>query len=232
MVFRALVAGARFRRGVFAQKRGHVTEGANEPSGGDALLPAAASAHAVDARRYCHPIQAGVHEVTVRPIDPSDADRAQAFVAGLSYASRYSRFFHALKSLSPAMLKRFVGTHQHVQVILVGLVVVQGRQIIVAEARYCVGRDGTVEIAVAVADAWQRRGIATVLLNMLERIAAANGVTQFTALSFAVNAAFLKFALAYGFRTCRDADPAYLRFQKHIDTTTCTPELGDFAMSN
>ena len=42
----------------------------------------------------------------------------------------------------------------------------------IAEARYAVNADGaSADIALAVADQWQRRGIATELMATLERIA-------------------------------------------------------------
>lgn len=72
-----------------------------------------------------------------------------------------------------------------------------------------------------IADAWQRRGVGTALLEMLERIAAATGVTRLTSESFAVNETFLSFARRFGFKIRPDdTDRSFLRIEKHIGECT------------
>jgi acetyltransferase len=172
---------------------------------------------AIDARMFCHPIHTGVGQVTVRPIAPGDADMVLAFVGNLSDTSRYFRFFQPLKVLSPSMLKRLTCIDDPAQVTLVAVVVTAGRKSIIGEARYC-GVDGgvTAEIAIVVADEWQRRGLGRRLLRMLERIAIANGITRLTGESFASNDKFRSFAQASGFETWSHRDPSYVRFEKGI----------------
>ena len=163
------------------------------------------------------PIRTSIGEVMVRPIGPGDADMVQAFVGGLSGNSRYFRFFQSLKRLPPGMLDRFTSIDHRTHMALVGVALVEGQQSIVAEARYAVNGDGvTAEIAVVVADAWQRRGIATGLLGLLERIAAANGVTRLTGETFAVNEKFVSFARASGFDIWPDSDLGQLRIEKNL----------------
>ena len=173
-------------------------------------------------RRFCHPIRTGIDEVMVRPIGPEDADMAQSFVGNLSATSRYFRFFQTLKGLSPGMLERFTCIDHRTHMALVGIALVQGRQSIVAEARYAMNVErGTADIAIAVTDAWQRRGVATGLLDILERMAAATGVTRLTGESFAVNETFLSFARAFGFRIRPDdTDRRVLRVEKQIGECT------------
>lgn len=170
------------------------------------------------ARLLCHPIRTGIGEVMVRPIGLGDADLAQAFVASLSATSSYFRFFQPLKALPPTMLERFVRVDR-AHLALVGVALVHGRKNIVGEARYAVNDDGvTADFAVAIADQWQRHGVATGLLEMLERIAATTGVTRLAGESFAVNETFLSFARAFGFRIRPDAaDRSFMRVEKDID---------------
>lgn len=174
-------------------------------------------------RMFCHPIHTGIGEVLVRPIGPGDADMAQAFVDGLSATSRYFRFFATLKGLSPSMLDRFIRADHPNHLALVGIAGVQGRQSIVGEARYALNNDGaTADIAVVIADAWQRRGVGKGLLEMLERIAAATGVARLTGESFAVNETFLSFARGFGFKIRPDeTDRSFLRIEKQIGS--CLP---------
>ncbi len=154
----------------------------------------------------------------MRPISPADAGLAQAFVTGLSGTSRYFRFFQALRCLSPAMLDRFTRVDHVTHVALAGVVNVDGQPTMVAEARYAVSADGTsAEIALAVADLWQRRGLATELMATLERIAVAAGITRLTGECLAVNEGFVGLARSLGFRVYADAsDRSLLQIEKNI----------------
>lgn len=170
-------------------------------------------------RMFCRPILTGIGEVMVRPVAPGDADMAQGFVDSLSATSRYFRFFQSIKVLSPGMLERFTHVDHRTHLALVGVALVRGRQSIVGEARYALNEDGvSADFAVAVADPLQRRGIATGLIEMLERIAAATGVTRLTGECFAVNETFVSFARAVGFQIRSDAaDRSFVRIEKRID---------------
>ncbi len=175
-----------------------------------------------DCRMPCRPIRTGEGEVAVRPINPADAELVQAFVTGLSGTSRYFRFFQALKSLSPGMLDRLTRVDQVNHVALAGIARLDGRPSMVAEARYAVGSGGTTaEIALAVADQWQRRGIATELLATLERVAAAAGITRFTGECLAVNDPFVSLVRTLGYRVYPDAsDRRLLQIEKYIGEST------------
>jgi acetyltransferase len=88
----------------------------------------------------------------------------------------------------------------------------------VAEARYAVAADGrSAEFALAVADRWQRRGLATQMMARLERMAVAAGITRFTGECLAINEGFVRLArsLAYGVHADRD-EPSLLRTEKDI----------------
>jgi acetyltransferase len=177
-------------------------------------------------RMFCRPISTGIGEVAVRPIMPDDADRARLFIEGLSGTSRYFRFLQALRSPSPAMLERFVRIDQVTEMVLVGVASVDGRESIVGEVRYAMNPDGeSADFAIAVADAWHRRGVGTSLFLMLERIAVAAGVARFTGEGFAVNGTFRNFAQAVGFRTWPDqADRTFVRVEKRLGDGEGWPE--------
>lgn len=169
-------------------------------------------------RIYCRPIHTGFGQVGVRPIKPTDAHLAQAFVSGLSGTSRYFRFFQSLQCLSPAMLDRFTRMDHVTHTALAGIIDLDGTPCMVAEARYAVDADGsTAEVALAVADQWQRRGIATQLMATLERIAVAAGITRLTGECLAVNEGFAGLARSIGFQVQSDAsDRSLLQIEKHI----------------
>jgi len=169
-------------------------------------------------RMFCRSIYTGNGEITVRPIGPADAELVQTFVTDLSGTSRYFRFFQALKSLSPGMLDRLTRVDQVKHVALAALAKLDDRSVMVAEGRYAVRLDGTTaEIALAVADQWQRRGIASELLTMLERIAAAAGITRLAGECLVVNEPFVSLARTLGYRVHPDAgDRRILQIEKHI----------------
>lgn len=175
-----------------------------------------------DCHMFCRPILTGYGEVAVHPISPADAEVVQAFFTGLSGTSRYFRFFQPLKSLSPGMLDRLTRVDQVNHVALAGVARVDGRASMVAEARYAVGPDGTTaEIALAVADRWQRRGIATEMLATLERIAAAAGILRFTGECLAVNDPFVGLVRMLDYRVYPDvSDGRLLQIEKYIGEGT------------
>jgi acetyltransferase len=171
----------------------------------------------IDARMFCRPIHTGVGQVAVRPIVPGDAGMIQEFVGNLSGTSRYFRFFQPLQRLSPSMLKRFTCVDCQKHVALVAVTSIEEEKEIIGEARYVNIDDGaTAEIALVVADEWHCLGVGTGLLDILERIAAANGIARLTGEALALNETFRSFARVSGFQTWPHRDPAYYRFGKDI----------------
>ena len=139
--------------------------------------------------------------VTIRSTRPDDASIAQDFVRGLSPEARYFRFMGAVRELTPQMLSRFVRIDPASEVALVA-VTSQGRaprQL--GECRYavCPG-SADCEFAVAVLDAWQRRGLGQRLLSELIGIARSRGLRAMIGEVFATNAAMLALALKLGFK--------------------------------
>jgi acetyltransferase len=170
-----------------------------------------------DSRMFCHQIFTGAGRVVVRPIDPGDAAMMQDFVAELSGASRYCRFFQPLTQLPPSMLARLVNVDHRTHVAIAGVAQTQGKERIVGEARYCTGDDvDGAEVAIVVADKWQRLGLGAALLGILERIAIANAITRLTGATLPFNDSFVSFARASGFEIWPDPTRCFLRFEKDI----------------
>ena len=102
--------------------------------------------------------------IALRPIVAQDREAFHAFVKGLSPESRTHRFLAPVRELAPAALAALTQPDQAQHV---GLVAHDGAGI-VGEARYvALGESGRGEFAIAVADAWQRRGIGARLLGDL-----------------------------------------------------------------
>jgi acetyltransferase len=108
--------------------------------------------------------------VTVRPIEPRDAECLQAYVRGLSRESRHNRFLGTLNELSRAELSRLCQLDRENQAALMAESEIDSVRTTIGEARYAMLHDTSqCEIALSVTDAWQRQGLGSFLVDILER---------------------------------------------------------------
>jgi acetyltransferase len=146
--------------------------------------------------------------VVIRPIRPEDAEIEREFVSSLSPESRYMRFMSALKELTPAMLARFTQVDYDREMALVAVTLEGARERQVGVCRYVVNPDGaSCEFALAVAEAWQRRGLGGHLMERLIEIARARGLKRMNAQIFSANTGMLHLVTTLGF-TLADAPGA------------------------
>jgi acyl-CoA synthetase (NDP forming)/RimJ/RimL family protein N-acetyltransferase len=114
----------------------------------------------------------------VRPVVPADAPALRDFLAGLSENSRWLRYFTLGVNLDAAAQRAAAGDRPEGY----GLIVTIGSdERVVAHAVFEVERPGRAEVAFAVADEMQGRGLATLLLAHLAQVASARGIHEFTA---------------------------------------------------
>lgn len=143
---------------------------------------------------------AGGERVVVRPVLPQDADLTSAFFRELPATSRYDRFLGPMQGLPPELVARFTRVDYADHLALVAEVFAAGSEIVIAEARYVRAADMTsAEFAVSVADAWQGKGLASLMLAKLACRAAAQGITRLTGETLAGNARMLHLARKAGF---------------------------------
>jgi acyl-CoA synthetase (NDP forming)/RimJ/RimL family protein N-acetyltransferase len=113
----------------------------------------------------------------VRPIRPEDADGIRRFHARQSPESIYMRFFAPIKQLSERDIQRFTHVDYIDRVALVATV----RGEIIGIARYDKLDETTAEVAFNISDAFQGRGVGSVLLEHLAAIAQEKGISRFVA---------------------------------------------------
>ncbi len=124
-----------------------------------ACAPQRYPAHLVASRRL-----ADGTAIVIRPIQPEDDAIERAFISGLSSDTRYNRLLGARK-LTPEEIRRLTRIDYAQEMAFVA-VTGQGAQLrLLGVARYVRDADAAAEFAVVVADAWQRKGLGTVLLN-------------------------------------------------------------------
>jgi GNAT superfamily N-acetyltransferase len=132
----------------------------------------------------------------VRSTRPSDRKALETFMLGLSEESRYFRFF-SLCINSARMVEGSIGDDPQLRYSLVAMVGVEGP--IVGHAIYIATGPDRAEVAFAVSDQFQKKGIATTLLRQLAQVATAAGITSFEAFVLPQNHHMLSVFRASGF---------------------------------
>ncbi|MDZ7732881.1 MAG: GNAT family N-acetyltransferase [Acidimicrobiia bacterium] len=118
--------------------------------------------------------------VLLRPIQPDDKAELQRGFERLSRESRYKRFFSAVSRLTEKQLAYFTEIDYHDHFAWVALVTDREEARGVAVGRYIRLRDEpeAAEIALAVVDEYQGRGLGRHLLEALVETAYANGIRR------------------------------------------------------
>ena len=128
----------------------------------------------------------------IRPIGPSDGELLRAFYSGLSPDSREARFHGAAPGIGETTARFFCGPdHEHREG-LVACVAEPGDDCRIV-GHLCLEPlpDGSVEMAIAVSDAWQNHGLGTRLLAEAFTWAEAHRVQRLTASVRVGNAAIM-----------------------------------------
>lgn len=121
-------------------------------------------------------------KVLLRPIVPEDEPLLHEAVAAMSERTVYFRFFSPIKRMSDAMAHRLAVVDYNDRFAIVATTHrPNGKERIVGVARYDRARGTDVaEVALAVIDEFQRRGLGAQLLSELARVARAHGIRSFS----------------------------------------------------
>lgn len=132
-------------------------------------------------------LAAGAEALLIRPIEPDDKQAMVEGFAHLSGESRYRRFLAPHGRLTAAELQYFTEVDHHDHEALVAVDESTGAG--VGVARYVRGTEDerVAELAVAVVDEWQGRGVGTRLVDALADRAREEGITSFSGLVLADN---------------------------------------------
>lgn len=131
----------------------------------------------------------------IRAIQADDAPRLQALHARLSPESVYLRFLEQLKVLPAHEAQRLASVDYQTRMALVAVREDDLEQII-GVARYAVAdsaRPDAAEAAIVVEDAFQGRGLGTILVDRLVKYAQAHGIRAFLASVHHSNSEILRF---------------------------------------
>jgi acetyltransferase len=153
--------------------------------------------------------------ITIRPIRPEDAAIEGDFVRNLSDESRYFRFMDSLRELSPQMLSHFTRVDYDRHMALIAVVSDAERETEIAVARYIMTDDGSsCEFAIVVADAWQRKGLGSLLMRHLMEAARRRGLRTMFGDVLASNHGMLEMTRRLGFHArFDDGDTRLMRVE-------------------
>mgnify|MGYP001812713239 CR=1 FL=1 len=128
-----------------------------------------------------------------RPLLPSDEIAYRNFFYSLQEKTIYMRFFYRMRSFSHEVVQNhWASVDYHKNMSIIGLVQKGGHQEIVAIGSYAYDREQVAEIAFVVREDYQSMGIASYLLQVLERIARENNYTHFQASVLRENSAMIQ----------------------------------------
>jgi GNAT superfamily N-acetyltransferase len=156
--------------------------------------------------------------VTVRFVEPRDAEALQDYFRSLTTRSRYNRFLGATRELPPSVLEDFIHIGEADRFSVVATMLVEGRETIVGEARYAFdSATASIEFGLSIDDRWQGHGIGKALLKNIECRAASLGADHVFGDTLRSNDAMIALARKAGYAfTNTPGDWKLTRFQKEI----------------
>jgi RimJ/RimL family protein N-acetyltransferase len=158
--------------------------------------------------------------LTVRLVEPADADGLQGYFRSLSVRSRYNRFLGAISELPQNLLEHFIHVGEGDRFSVIATMSIDGLETIVGEAHYAfdTGTD-SFEFGLSIGDRWQGQGIGAALLRNLQCRAAAFGARRLFGDTLRSNDVMIGLARKSGFAfTASPGDWKLVRFEKHVDT--------------
>jgi RimJ/RimL family protein N-acetyltransferase len=118
--------------------------------------------------------------VLLRPLERGDRASLLEIFNGLGDRSRQQRFLTPKPRLTESDLRHLTAVDDHDHVAVLAVTAEDGRPVGVARFFRDPTQPDAADVAVAVVDAWQGRGIGTMLTQALARHAATVGVRRFT----------------------------------------------------
>src|SRR5919106_2485042 len=140
----------------------------------------------------------------VRPIRPDDGALVKAFFEKLGPESRYYRFFQVKNTLEPKEIEHFTNVDYDDRMALIALR--DGEMIAVGRYDRETGYSDRAEVAFAVVDHQQGRGLGTKLLELLTTHARSHGIKGFRTFVLGENRRMMRVFRNSGYELARTLD--------------------------
>jgi RimJ/RimL family protein N-acetyltransferase len=148
--------------------------------------------------------------VEIRALWQEDEAAMLAAIERTSAQSLQRRFFVTKRHFSEKERAFFMNVDFRNHVAIVAVTEDAGRKVIAGGGRYIVFEHGRAEMAFVVVDAWQGRGVGSVLMRHLIKLARDAGLQELTAEVLLGNAAMRKVFEKFGFTRTAHQDPQTL----------------------
>ena len=146
-------------------------------------------------------------EVTIRVLRKGDAQLERDFIRNLSPESRWMRFLGQIGEPSDSLIHKLTELDYQHDMAFIALSREGGVLHEVGVSRYSLTPDGqSCECAVTVADAWQGKGLGTILMRDLIDIARKRGIRSMFSIDANENVRMQELARDLGFKRKRDPD--------------------------
>jgi RimJ/RimL family protein N-acetyltransferase len=150
-------------------------------------------------------------QIEIRALRREDEAGMLAAIEKASAKSLQRRFFAMKRHFSDKERAFFMNIDFRNHVAIVALADDDGRKVIIGGGRYIVFEPGRAEMAFVVVDTWQGRGVGSILMRHLIKIANDDaGLQELTAEVLPENAAMIKVFEKFGFSSARRHDPRTL----------------------
>ena len=163
--------------------------------------------------------------VRVRQSHRSDKQLLRRGFERLGPESRYKRFLAPVPQLSEAMVGYLSEVDHHDHEAIIALEEETGEGIGVVRYFRSSERRDAAEFAVTVIDDWQRRGVGTLLLEVMSARAREEGITTFTALMLASNHEMMDVLKSLGPVRIVDRDAGTVEIEMPIPAVGLSPAL-------
>ncbi|WP_439849737.1 GNAT family N-acetyltransferase [Pseudomonas syringae] len=171
-------------------------------AGGNATRKKSASSR-LRLDHWVAPLNDGTH-VLIRPLKTEDRAREFAFIKNLSSESRHFRFLVTMQEPGEPLLDQLMDIDYQQRMAYIALHMDDGLLTEIGVARYAADDSEQCESAIAVADAWQRKGLGKQLMGHLIDAARLNGFQHMTSMDAASNSHMRHLARSLGFTSGGD----------------------------
>ncbi|HXB78718.1 MAG TPA: GNAT family N-acetyltransferase [Bradyrhizobium sp.] len=148
--------------------------------------------------------------VVIRALKPEDRSAMLSAVGRVSAQSLYRRFFGPKRGFSEKEIDFFVNVDFTEHVALVASLNESGEDAIIGGGRYIATQPGTAEVAFAITDEYQGKGVGSALLRHLIVIARQSGLERLVAEVLPENAPMLAMFRKCGFVTKRSGGAVHV----------------------
>jgi GNAT superfamily N-acetyltransferase len=156
----------------------------------------------------------------IRAQRPGDRQGMRSALRRMSDRTIMRRFFSPRPHFSEQQVASFIDVDFEKHVALVAILPVEGQPLIVGGGRYIVTEPGSAEVAFAIDDANQHRGLGSVLMKHLILIAREKGLRQFVAEMLPENTAMLGLLRKSGLEVTTQREHGLIRGRMQLHSST------------